>query len=106
MTYKGFKMERQYKYRVNRNIALNELVESTVSNRRVSLSPWSHDSDWDFYDSLETDKKSYYFTAVNKEELSLAERVKLEYNISMLNERLDNMEIDVEMLVNTLPLFE
>lgn len=49
-------MERQYKYRVNRNIALNELVESTVSNRKLWFSPWSHDSDWDYYESLETDK--------------------------------------------------
>ena len=96
-------MESQNKYRVNRNIALNELVESSASSPTRGGSVWSYDSDWDYYDSLQTNKISYYFTVENKNELSVAQRIRLEYNVNMLNENIDN--IDTEMLVNKLPLF-
>jgi len=95
-------MERQNKYRVNRHVALNELVESSASSTRGG-SVWSYDSDWDYYDSLQTNEISYYFTVENKNELSVAQRIRLEHNVSMLNENIEN--IDTEMLVNKLPLF-
>lgn len=95
-------MERQHKYKVNQHIALNELVESPASSTRGG-SVWSYDSDWDYYDSLQTDKISYEFTVENKNELSVAHLTRLEYNVRKLNENIDN--IDTEMLVNKLPLF-
>ncbi len=95
-------MERQNKYRVNQHIALNEIVESSTNSTRGG-SVWSYDSDWDYYDSLQTNKISYWFTVENKNELSVAQRIRLEYNVSMLNENIEN--IDTEMLVNKLPLF-